>query len=50
METIGIAVLGVIALLAVGVYIWNDKNTTNKGVPKKGGGGHKSPNSQTKLK
>jgi len=33
METIGIAVLGVIALLAVGAYIWNDNKTTNKGKP-----------------
>jgi len=50
MEAIGIVVLGVIALLAVGVYIWSDNKTTNKGVPKKGGGGRISPKPPTKLK
>jgi len=33
MEVISIVVLGVIALLAVGVIIWNDNKTTNKGKP-----------------
>ena len=50
MEAIGIIVL-VLGVLAVVAYAWDSNKTSNKNIPKKGGGGGKqSPSNQTKLK